>query len=81
MTYLEAALVVLRRMTGSMTVREVTAEAIKQGLINPGGKTPEASMSAALYTSLGRYPALVKLDRPGAGRAARGSVQWTVREE
>lgn len=49
MTYLAAAIAVLKTTGRPMTVREITAAALKKGLIKPRGRTPEATMSAALY--------------------------------
>ena len=78
MTYLEAALSVLRRAKRPMTTREVTERALTQGLITPRGKTPEATMSAVLYEQLRLGSALRKIAQPGTIRAKRGSVRWTV---
>ena len=80
-TYLDAAIAVLKAVGRPMTVREITEEAIARGLITPAGKTPEASMSAALYTHLRNDPhsEVVRLFLAGTHRAVRGSVQWTLR--
>ena len=78
MTYFEAALTVLRHAKRPLTAREIVAAAIKKGLIVPKGKTPEATMSAALYARAKSDPFLVKLDIPGPSRAKRGSVRWSV---
>lgn len=79
MTYFEAALVVLRRASRSLTTREIVASALERGLIKPTGKTPEATMSAELYRRARSDARLVKLATPGASRAQRGSVRWSVR--
>jgi HB1, ASXL, restriction endonuclease HTH domain len=78
MTYLEAAVAVLKASRKPMTTEEITEAAIRKGLIHPRGKTPAATMSAALYRHL-QEPDGVALRRdfqPGAARAARGSVRW-----
>ncbi len=49
MTYYEAALRVLKFVGQPLTAREITDQAIEAGLIAPAGKTPYATMSAALY--------------------------------
>ena len=79
MSYFEAAITVLAQVSKPLTTRELTEAAINDGLIKPKGKTPEATMSAALYTRLGMDERLVKLETPGNTRAMRGTVRWTVR--
>ncbi|MBA2719676.1 MAG: winged helix-turn-helix domain-containing protein [Chloroflexi bacterium] len=79
MTYLEAAIAVLRDAKQPLTTRQVTDSAIVQGLIEPTGKTPDASMSAVLYAALRSGSDLVKLETIGTKRAVRGTVRWTVR--
>jgi hypothetical protein len=79
MTYYEAALSVLRSARGPLSTQEITNLALQRKLIQPGGKTPNATMSAALYTRVGDNSKLVKIEAPGNGRAKRGSVRWTLR--
>jgi hypothetical protein len=81
MTYLRAAIAVLRSMKRPMTVNEITATAVARGLIQPAGKTPGATMSAALYTYIrdDQDPEIVRLFEPGIERAQRGSVRWAFR--
>lgn len=83
MTYLEAALAVLESAGRPMTGREITAEALRRGLITPMGKTPEATLSARLYVYVRDRPdgRLVRLAEPGPGRARRGSVRWALRDD
>jgi hypothetical protein len=78
-TYFEAALVVLARSGGTLTTREIVGAALDSGLIKPSGKTPEATMSAELYRRAKSDERLVKLAMPGASRAERGSVRWSLR--
>ena len=81
MTYFEAAVAVLRRAERPLTAREIVAAAIKKGLVVPKEQTPEATMSATLYTRATRSdPLLVKLETPGHSRAQRGSVRWSVQK-
>lgn len=75
MTFLEAAEAVLRSAKGPLTTREVVQRALARGLINPQGKTPEATMSAALYGAHSDVPIRREFE-PGRGRARRGSVGW-----
>jgi hypothetical protein len=81
MTYYEAALEVLRSARKPLTTREITDLALERGLLVPGGKTPHATMSAALYERLGTDPQLVKTAVRGPTRVKRGSVRWTLREK
>lgn len=76
-TYLEAAIAVLESTGRAMTLREITDEALQRGFIAPAGKTPEATMSAVLYTSgqIGETR-LRRIFEPGPTRARRGSVRW-----
>ncbi|TMC49246.1 MAG: hypothetical protein E6J14_09280 [Chloroflexi bacterium] len=78
MSFLTAAETVLRSARRPLTVREVTEGALRRGLISPSGKTPEATMSSALYLAARRDPngPLRREFTPGHGRAARDSVRW-----
>jgi hypothetical protein len=79
MTYLEAALAVLKGSRKPMTAAEITKSAIDRGLISHPGKTPIWTMSAALYVHARdtRGSTLRREYRVGpTGRAARGSVRW-----
>jgi hypothetical protein len=78
MTYLEAALAVLKASPRAMTTEEITEAAIRKGLIQPRGRTPTATMSAELYRYLHRADAsaIEREFQPGTMRAVRGSVRW-----
>src|ERR1700687_3140216 len=77
MTYFDAAIAVLKTSRKAMTAREITTAAVNRGFIDPGGKTPAASMRAALYVhARGVQPGIRRLYRPGPARAARDSVKW-----
>lgn len=82
MTYMEAAIAVLRDHGHPMTTREITEEALRRGLLGNAGKTPEASMSSRLYVHAkrGNRRGLVRLHEPGASRAHRDSVRWGLSE-
>jgi hypothetical protein len=79
MRYYEAAVEVLKSAQHPLTTQEITDQAIKRGLITPRGKTPQATMSAALYMRARENPELVKLEDRAATRAKNGSVRWTLR--
>lgn len=78
MTYLEAAIAVLKTSRSPITTLELTRRAIEQGLLRPQGKTPKATMEAALYAEIARNPGggLKRLSEAGPTRARRGSVRW-----
>lgn len=78
--YLEAAVAVLEASDRPLTAGEITAEAVRRGLVRPAGKTPEATMTARLYVHVRDDPAprVVRLAEPGPNRARRGSVRWTL---
>jgi restriction system protein len=52
MTYLEAAAKVLTAAATPLHYREITRRALQQKLIEPKGKTPEATMGAQLYMAV-----------------------------
>jgi hypothetical protein len=79
MTYFDAALAVLQDAERPLTTREIVASALTRGLIEPRGKTPEATMSAELYRKAAFDRRLVRMATPGAKRAKRGSVRWRLR--
>jgi hypothetical protein len=76
MTFAAAAELILRDERREMTTAEITELALTRGLISSRGKTPVATMSAALYTR----PDSSHVRRvfvPGEQRAMRGTVRWT----
>ena len=76
MTFAEAAENILRDEGRPMTAKEITEIALMRRPIGSGGKTPIATMNAALYgLPLGR-----PIEREfvaGARRAKRDSVRWS----
>ena len=78
MTYVEAAISVLKSSRKPMSSGAITEAAVRKGLIRPRGKTPAATMSAALYIYArdDEAPVLRRDFRPGPTRAARDSVRW-----
>ncbi|MGH2868283.1 MAG: winged helix-turn-helix domain-containing protein [Solirubrobacteraceae bacterium] len=75
MTFAEAAENVLRKERRPMTAKEITEIALARKLIRSQGKTPTATMTAALYG----LPAASPIEREfvaGAQRAKRDSVRW-----
>ena len=79
MTFAAAAQVVLRASRRPMTAREIVERAIAEGLLRTEGKTPHASMAAALYALVpsGEHGIIKRIADPGPTRARRGSVRWT----
>jgi hypothetical protein len=78
--FLTAAIEILSSTERPLTAREITAEALKRGLLLTAGKTPEATMSARLYVALARDPncPVRRVAEPARARARRGSVRWTL---
>ncbi len=81
MTFLQAAMAVLEACRRPMTTTEIVKEAMRRGLLQSAGKTPEASLSACLYLYVRAHAdgPLVRLAEPGGTRARRGSVRWALR--
>ena len=81
MSFLEAAREVLAAAGRPMTTREITVEALRRGLIQTAGKTPEKTMDAQLYVQAKKEGApIARLSEAGAGRARRASGRWTLGE-
>jgi HB1, ASXL, restriction endonuclease HTH domain len=78
LTYFEAALTILSSAESPLTTRQITEHALRQGLITTRGRTPEATMSAALYRKLGTDDKLVKIDVRAQKRAGHGTVRWAI---
>lgn len=49
MTYMQAALTVLSHADRPLTIGEITAVAVSEGLVRPRGKTPDRTMASVLY--------------------------------
>jgi hypothetical protein len=79
MTYFEAALQILETSPEPLTTREILELIQSRDLVTATGKTPIATLSAALYRHLGKHPELQRLSERGRERAVRGTVYWTVR--
>lgn len=80
LSYLEAAFAVLDDAAEPVTAHAILAEATKRKLIVPKSKTPERSLSAALYVYAKANPSgrLRRLHQEGSRRAVRGSVRWML---
>lgn len=78
MTYLEAAIKVLRANRRPLTTSEIMEQIARKGLIQVTGQTPEATLAAALYRNLGKHPQLRREAVQGQHRAQRGTVRWYV---
>jgi hypothetical protein len=79
MNFRTAAEIVLKTARRPLTAREIVERAVERGLLHPVGKTPEATMSAALYTAPASGPIRREFE-PGPTRARRGTVRWTYIE-
>lgn len=76
MTYVDAAVTVLATAGRPLTVKEIADEAVRRGLIVPGGATPRKSMDAALALAAKRRDARVRrVEMPGEPRG----VGWVTR--
>jgi hypothetical protein len=78
MTYLEAALAVLRASKRPLAMAEILDRMVARRLVTPTGKTPMASLSATLYRNVAKPGPLRRVAKPGPSRARNGSVRWTV---
>jgi hypothetical protein len=78
MTYLEAAITVLLTSRRPLTTAEIMERITRDGLVTGAGRTPEATLSAALYKNLGKDPLLRREAKQGRQRAVRGTVRWTL---
>jgi hypothetical protein len=66
MTYMQAALTILAHVERPLTVPELTAVAVADGLVRPRGLTPDRTMSSVLYRRMAADP-----DAPIINRAGR----------
>jgi hypothetical protein len=79
-TYIDAAIEILRRNDRPMTDAEIIEQAVASGLIESTGKTPRQSMSAVLYLKAKDSTSPVRrIAQPGPTRARRGTVRWVLR--
>jgi hypothetical protein len=76
-----AAIEVLRRAHQPLSAEEIVSRALAARLIAPSGKTPVKTMTAILYLDVARNAEtpFLRVAREGRTRAARGSVQWTLK--
>jgi hypothetical protein len=80
MTFLQAAVEVLRGARSPLSTREVVQRAKKRGLIESKGKTPEATLSAALYRRIALPDSPIeRVYVRGASRAKRETVAWRLK--
>jgi hypothetical protein len=75
MTFVQAAEKVLRETSKPLTAREITERALRRGLLSTRGKTPVATMTAALY-GLPDDASIRRQYAAGRSRAVRNSVRW-----
>ncbi len=65
MTYMQAALTVLSYADRPLTVPEITAVAVAEGLVRPRGRTPDRTMSSVLYRRMAADPDAPVISRGG----------------
>jgi hypothetical protein len=75
MTFAEAAHAVLKGSRSPLSAQEITDRALRRGLLVTQGRTPVATMTAALYR-LPRDGTIRRSFEPGRAKAARNSVRW-----
>jgi hypothetical protein len=81
MSFLDAAIIILKETQREMTAKELADVALQRGLVTSAGKTPDATLAAQLYVRVREQSGgpLRKVAGPGASRARRGSVRWAWR--
>ena len=82
MSFLKAAISILKETGREMTATEVARIALERGLVESSGKTPGATLAAQLYVHVRDHPhgPLQKIAETGASQARRNSVRWAWRE-
>jgi hypothetical protein len=76
MTFLDAAQAVLKSSGRAMTAKEITSEALATSLISTKGRTPVASMNAALYRAKSESGVRREFTPGPHQRAKRETVRW-----
>ena len=82
MSYVTAAIEVLRSEGHPLSAEQIIELIIKSRLISPTGQTPGKTLEAALYVGARDNPdfPVERLAKSGPKRAIRGSVKWALRE-
>ena len=71
MSLKDAAVEVLRQANQPLSAKELVAAAIEKGLWTPGeGKTPEATLAAAIYTEINKKGSAARFQKAEAGKFA-----------
>jgi hypothetical protein len=80
-SFLDAAATILKRARDPLTHQEITDRALASALLHSVGKTPERTMSAALYMDVLHNPKsrFRRIAEAGPTRARRNSVKWALR--
>jgi hypothetical protein len=81
MTFAQAVIEVLREASEPLTTNEVADAVLRSKPVDSPGKTPRATISAAMYvmSKSPNNPGVRRLAEPGPTRAKRGSVRWVWR--
>jgi hypothetical protein len=62
-----------------MSALEITETALQRGILETRGKTPEATLNAALYLEArAACPQVRRVCSPGPIRARRNTVRWLL---
>lgn len=82
MSFLRAAISILKETGREMTATQIARIALERGLVASSGKTPGATLAAQLYVHVRDHPQgpLRKIAEPGALRARRDTVRWAWRQ-
>ncbi len=81
LSFLDAAITILKETRREMTARELAAMALERGLVRSSGRTPDATLAPQLYVRVRKQPGgpLRRVAEAGPSRARRGSVRWVWR--
>lgn len=78
LSFLDAAITILKETKREMTARELAAMALERGLVRSSGRTSDTTLAAQLYVRVREQldGPLCRVAGAGPSRARRGSVRW-----